>query len=111
MPLFRQATLTQLAVISLMAGLGEELLFRGVIQGKITQVVGGPAGNWVGAIVAALLFGLAHSVSLTYAILAALIGLYLSWTWLATGNLLVPIAAHTVYDFVALVYLVKVRSR
>ena len=42
--------------------------------------------------------------------IAGLIGLYLGWLWMATGNLLVPIVTHTVYDFVVLVYLVKIRT-
>ena len=42
--------------------------------------------------------------------LAGLIGLYLGWLWLAVGNLLVPIVVHALYDFVALMYLVKVRG-
>ena len=36
-----------------------------------------------------------------------LMGLLLGGLWIATGNLLVPIVAHAVYDFLALVWLVK----
>ena len=57
------------------------------------------------------MFGLAHSVTRTYAILATIIGLYFGWLWLATGNLLVPITTHAVYDFLALVYFVRIRAR
>ena len=39
--------------------------------------------------------------------LAGLFGLYLGALWLLTGNLLVAIAAHAVYDFFALLYLVR----
>jgi membrane protease YdiL (CAAX protease family) len=46
-----------------------------------------------------------------YLVLAGLIGLYLGGIWLATGNLLVPIIAHAMYDFVALVYFVKTRKK
>ena len=51
-----------------------------------------------------------HSVTLTYALLAACIGLYLGAIWLATGNLLVPITSHALYDFLAFVYLVQIRK-
>jgi hypothetical protein len=64
---------------------------------------------WIGLAVAALLFGLAHFITPTYAVLAGTMGLYLGWLWIDTGNLLVPITAHAVYDFLALAYLAKIR--
>jgi membrane protease YdiL (CAAX protease family) len=79
------------------------MLFRGVLQQAF--------GNWLpvwGAIAAAaLLFGLLHAVTTTYAVLAALVGAYLGWLYFLTGNLLAPIVAHALYDFVALVYLTR----
>jgi uncharacterized protein len=50
-------------------------------------------------------------VNRSYAMLAGVIGLYLGWLWMATGELLLPIAVHALYDFLALVYLVKIRPR
>ncbi len=110
-PLFRQCRMLELAVIALLAGLGEEMLFRGVIQAAAADWVDGPSGVYVGLAAAAVLFGLVHCITPTYALLAGLIGLYLGWIWIATGNLLVPITTHGVYDFVALVYLVRIRGR
>jgi membrane protease YdiL (CAAX protease family) len=114
-PLFRSCGLQELAVISLLAGFGEEMLFRGVVQGSIGDWVGrwlgDPAGVWVGIAAAALLFGLLHPITTTYAVLAGLIGLYLGWLVLASGNLLVPATTHAIYDFLALVYLVKWRRK
>jgi hypothetical protein len=46
-------------------------------------------------------------LSATYAILAALIGLYLGLLLIWTGNLLAPAVAHGLYDFIALLYLVR----
>ena len=66
---------------------------------------------WVGLIAGGVLFGLAHCITPTYALLAGLIGLYLGWLWIATGNLLVPITTHAVYVFLALVYLIRIRGR
>jgi membrane protease YdiL (CAAX protease family) len=109
-PLFRNCGLVELAVISALAGLGEEMLFRGVVQQAAADWAGGPSGMWVGLAVAAGLFGLLHHVTRTYALLASLIGLYLGGIWLATGNLLVPILAHALYDFLALMYFVNVRG-
>jgi membrane protease YdiL (CAAX protease family) len=104
-PLFAGCSTWQLAVISLLAGLSEEALFRGVTQGWLTRVSG---SLMVGLIFASALFGLAHAITSTYAVLAGLIGAYLGWLWLATDNLLAPTVAHAVYDFVALWYLLRV---
>jgi membrane protease YdiL (CAAX protease family) len=110
-PLFRHCTWLDLAVISAVAGLGEEALFRGVIQEVIARWTGEPAGPWVGLAVASVIFGLLHAITPTYALLATVMGLYLGWLWIETENLLVPITAHGVYDFIALGYLVKICAR
>ncbi len=110
-PLFRDCRFTELAIIAALAGIGEEMLFRGVIQAAVAQQIGGPQGVWAGLVVAALLFGLLHPVTPTYAVLAGSIGLYLGWLWLACGNLLVPIIAHGLYDFLALLYLVRAKRQ
>ena len=57
---------------------------------------------WAAVAISATLFGLAHFLSATYAVIAALVGAYLGWLHLVSGNLLVPIVAHAVYDLVAL---------
>lgn len=110
LPLFRHCRPIEMAVISVLAGLGEEILFRGVIQQGIRSWAGEPHGVWIGLTVAALLFGVLHQITLVYGLLAALIGLYLGWLWILSGDLLVPITAHATYDFLVLVYLVKVRE-
>jgi uncharacterized protein len=109
-PLFRDCGLAQLAIISALAGLGEETLFRGVVQAGAALWIGGPNGVWLALLVAAILFGLLHFITPTYAVLAGLIGLYLGGLWLATGNLLTPIVTHAAYDFLALVYLARVKG-
>ena len=119
-PLFRQFSMGEMAIISLLAGLGEEMLFRGVLQAGIArwtsgdgpQIVwhGQTASAWFALVVVAVLFGLAHGVNFAYAILAGVIGLYLGWLWMLTDSLIVPITAHAVYDFLALLYVVKIRG-
>lgn len=108
-PLFRACNLADLALISALAGLGEEMLFRGIIQRALGEFGGEPIGPWLGLAVSSVLFGIAHSITRTYALLATLIGLYLGLLWMGTENLLVPIVAHALYDFLALVYLVRIR--
>lgn len=104
-PLFRGCAVWELAVISLLAGFGEELLFRGIVQ----HWTAARWGTWIGLAGASILFGLLHPISITYAVLAGLIGLYLGGLWIVTDNLLAPIVTHAVYDFLVLVYLVRIR--
>ena len=94
-----------LALVAILAGVGEEALFRGVFQ----EALGGPLPRWAAVLLASALFGLAHWVSPMYAGLAAAIGLYLGLLFLLSGNLLAPIAAHALYDLVALCILARMK--
>lgn len=102
-PLFTGCRIVDFAVIAIVAGFGEELLFRGVIQAALA--------NWLDVTaaiaIASLLFGAAHVITPTYAVLAALIGAYLGWLKIYSADLLAPIVTHAVYDFAALVYLTR----
>lgn len=100
MPLFRHATLPQLLLISLLAGVGEEALFRGVLQPLLADYIGLP----LALILVSLLFGLLHCISLPYVVFASVLGAAFGALYAGTGNILVPAAAHTSYDFAALVY-------
>jgi len=106
-PLFRECRIAELALVSLAAGVGEEMLFRGLLQHGLAQWLGPPWGVWIALGVASGVFGLAHMLSVTYAILAAAIGLYLGGVLIWTESLLAPAVAHGLYDFVALCYLVR----
>lgn len=97
-PLFQNAPPGILFLVSLLAGVGEELLFRGVIQGGLDGVV----GNTGALVIASVIFGAMHAVSRPYFIITTLMGLYLGWLYLATGNLLIPILVHFIYDWVVL---------
>jgi membrane protease YdiL (CAAX protease family) len=100
-PMLAPCTVPDLAAIALLAGFGEEMLFRGTLQAVFTR----SSGPWVGVATASLLFGILHAVTPAYAVLAALMGAYLGWLWLATGNILTPIVVHALYDFLVLWYL------
>lgn len=106
-PALRRCHLLDVALIAALAGIGEELFFRCVVQGGIATAIGGAVGPWVGLTVAAVTFGLVHPLSQGYIVLAGVFGLTLGLLWMATGNLLVPIVAHGWYDFLALLYLAR----
>jgi membrane protease YdiL (CAAX protease family) len=91
--------------ISALAGLGEETLFRGVLQ----EAAGRWFNNvWIGIIAVSILFGLVHSITFTYVVLATLMGAYLGCVWLyADHNLLVIVITHALYDFVVLLWLLR----
>jgi CAAX protease family protein len=102
-PLFTNLKIPDLALIALLAGAGEELFFRGWLQDALTNRF----DVWVGILVASVIFGLAHYLSLTYAIYAFLTGIYLGVIYQVSGNLYIVMLIHALYDFIALVYLVR----
>ena len=104
-PLFLGSSAAAIGLVAALAGIGEEALFRGIIQTGLLAHL--PA--WAAVSVTAAAFGAAHAMTLAYAMLAALVGGYLGWLHLASGNLLVPILAHALYDFVALRLLLRVK--
>jgi hypothetical protein len=106
-PLFGHWSVLQLFTISVVAGVSEEAFFRGAIQGSLADRV----NVIVAVVLAAALFGAFHLLTWTYAIIAAFIGAYLGLLWIWTGNLLTPMITHAVYDFVALVYFLRIRRK
>jgi membrane protease YdiL (CAAX protease family) len=97
-PLVRDAKLWELFLLCSAAGIGEEMLFRGVVQGAAARLLGLlPALG-----IASVLFGLCHPITPAYAVIVGVIGVYLGLAWHFSGNLLVPVIAHGLYDFVAL---------
>jgi membrane protease YdiL (CAAX protease family) len=110
LPLFRECAAREIAVISLLAGLGEELLFRSIVQAGFSQWLSSPYGTLLGLCAAAIIFALLHPMTFTYSIIAGVIGLYLGVIWLLTGNLLVPITTHALYDFLAITAMLRMQN-
>lgn len=103
--------LTLLAVLLavVVAPIGEEILFRGVLHRAIAD----KAGFWVGAIVSSALFALVH-IEVVLSQPLGLVGLFVVGFLLAlayhqTGSLIVPILGHAVYNgiSVGLVFLAE----
>ena len=118
-PLLSPCTLLDLAGISLLAGLGEEMLFRGVFQAGFAMWIG---NEWIALALASVLFGLCHAITPAYTVLATIMGAYLGWLFLrsaslvgnagtdsVTSNLLPSVIAHSFYDFTALIVLLRVQ--
>ncbi|MDY0095381.1 MAG: CPBP family intramembrane glutamic endopeptidase [Candidatus Vecturithrix sp.] len=94
-PLFRHLDVYTVVVIAIMSGVAEEIFFRGVLQAQF--------GLWI----ASGVFGLAHiwkKTAIVYGIYAALMGLVFGGIYICSENLWVPILAHVVNNFVAILY-------
>ncbi len=100
-PLLLHGRWWQWAVLSLAAGWGEELLFRGVLQTKLQQHL----GLWPAVVVASVVFGGLHAITPLYFLLATIIGFAFGWLFYYTGSLVSVSLAHALYDFWALAYL------
>jgi membrane protease YdiL (CAAX protease family) len=105
-PLFAESYWSEIALVSLSAGVGEEMLFRGFLQAAFCAWL----GTLWGLTVSSILFGLLHPISIVYVVIAGLIGLYLGGIWILNGNLLTVMVTHAVYDFAALGYLIHIRA-
>ena len=97
---------SDLLILAAIAGISEELLFRGVIQPWIEN----SWGLTTGLIASNIVFGLVHAVTPLYAVLATLVGIYLGLSLDFSGdrNLLIPVIIHGQYDFLAFVALMRV---
>jgi membrane protease YdiL (CAAX protease family) len=95
-----------LILLALLAGVAEELLFRGLLQPWWARACDSAAA---GQFLSNLIFGLVHWVTPLYALLAFAIGHYLSWlmTWTQPSNLLTPIVTHALHDYLAFLVIVS----
>jgi hypothetical protein len=95
-PLFGGLRPLDVILIGAAAGVGEEWLFRGVLQ------------PLVGLAAASVLFGLAHVGGrrmLPFGVWAMGMGLVMGGLAILTGGLTAPVVAHAVYDMLALEYI------
>lgn len=92
-----------LFLLSVFAGVGEELLFRGALQGWLVE----HTNTAVGVLAASVLFGLVHYASFTYFVVATCLGLVLGLAYAITDSLLLVMIWHGVYDMIALYCLLR----
>ena len=95
-PLFGGLTVPQIVLISVAAGVGEELLFRGALQTEL------------GMVTATVVFAALHvggRETLPLGVWAGVLGVGLGWERVLTGGVLAPMLTHAMYDVVALLYI------
>lgn len=94
--------ITNIIFISLFAGIGEELFFRGVLQRLFIKAFKNP---WAGILITAFLFSAMHIQFFGF-VPRFLLGILLGAVYWYSGSLLTAIAAHFFYDafFIILAY-------
>ncbi|HKQ60278.1 MAG TPA: CPBP family intramembrane glutamic endopeptidase [Candidatus Polarisedimenticolaceae bacterium] len=97
------------ALVSLVAGVVEEIAYRGVMVTLLQRIL----GSWGLAVaICVLVFTLAHYVQGWRALVAIVVfTTAVHWIVRLTGNLYTAMAVHMVYDFLAGVILVRLAKR
>lgn len=98
LPLFQNMGIWQIVLISLGAGISEEILFRGFLQQWLT----GFYSIEVAIGLAAVVFGLLHFLTFSYFLLTTFLGAALGVAYYLSGSLLLAITWHAVYDLLVL---------
>lgn len=97
-------------LLCVLAGLAEELVFRGYLQRQFTTLAGGAPA--VGVVFSALAFGAAHSYQgVRNMMLLAVFGVLFSLLAIFRGSLRAGIFAHSWHDLIAGLTLALLRSR
>ncbi len=82
--------LANLTLLALLPALGEELVFRGVLQRQIMRRIANP---WTAIVLSAAIFSFVHFQFEGF-LPRWLLGILLGWLYWRTGNFWVPVAAH-----------------
>ena len=100
---------TDLFMLSAIAGVAEEALFRGVVQPWIELHWGFAAGLMLSSV----LFAVVHAITPLYALFAGVVSVYLGLAldYGGTRNLLTPIVIHGLYDFIAFLLLIRLYKK
>lgn len=102
---YTKMTVPYIIGFMMLAGIFEEMLFRGIIQNMLLKFTG---SEWAAIILASALFIVFHVQYFKKPLMLATItipGLLFGWIYFAADNLLVPIIVHTVMNIgVTLLY-------
>lgn len=91
--------LINLFMIALLPALGEEMVFRGVLQPLFIRLV---KNAWLGIFIAALLFGIMH-LQFYGLIPRVVLGMFLGWFYFYSGSLWIPVLMHFLNNGTAVV--------
>ena len=110
-PFFREMPSWALLLVAMGAGFGEEWLFRGFgIQGVswlLRNAWPPEVIQWTAILIVALVFGALHALTPMYFSMTFAIGIYLGYIVLLTNSLLPAVVAHGLYDYIALMYIMR----
>jgi len=101
--LFANFTWPMIVVISVLAGVGEEMLFRGLLQNALIYVT----NSFWGILFSAIIFGVLHYLNHMYAFIASIMGGVIAYIYFVTQDLVLVMTLHAVYDFFAFSVIVK----
>ena len=95
-------TPTQVLIFAVTSGVAEEVFFRGFLQQALSDLLFG--SDWLGLIVASVIFGLIHigpdrKKFLPWTIMAVVLGVCFGVIYLYTGNIIAPVIAHFTINF------------
>ncbi len=127
-PSLRRLRVWQLFLLAILAGVGEEALFRWGIQGWLefaflawaprlseSDEVSSELVHWFAfgsaALIAGVAFGLCHAVTRAYFVMATIMGLVFSLVAVAGGGLVGAMIGHGLYDFMAFLWLCGSESK
>jgi len=95
---------------AILAPIGEEILFRGILQTGVASLLGwGKPTNrarWGAVGVTAMLFGMMHTGTPHYIPALMLLGVLLGYVYERTGSLWVPIGLHMLFNMKSLLWYV-----
>lgn len=100
---FADYSWAKIACVALLAGVGEELLFRIALQSWLANHV----AIYLAIFAPALVFGLLHFLSWSYFIAATVMGLLFGIVYHLTQSAMLVIVWHAVYDLIALGVMIK----
>ncbi len=101
--LTRSLTWPQIFMLSCLAGLGEELLFRGFLQSWLSVAI----GVYTAIILSSLIFALLHAMTLYYFAITFLLSLVFAVLFQTSQSMLLVVLIHAVYDVIALGVIAK----
>lgn len=98
-----------IGLLAVGSGVGEEIIFRGLVQTALSGWVGVPFG----IVFASLIFGAMHIPPKRelagWMVFAALIGVYLGLLYAWTGNIVAPAVTHALVNFINLHVIAQIR--